>query len=124
MTKLSIFWLKFQGDPEIDEYRYQQSTYFDKTVPTLWSAIEVAELTGKTAQKAPPRDPERKPGKGGTGKGGKGGTGKIREKKNQPGCSRMASASMAKTASSNMRTVRARGHLSGRCCSLSWWTAR
>ena len=51
---------------------------------TLWSAIEVAELTGKTAQKAPPRDPERKPGKGGRGKGDKGGKGKSREKKNQP----------------------------------------
>ena len=65
MTKLSIFWLKFQGDPEIDEYRYQQSTYFDKTVPTLWSAIEVAELTSQTAQKVSPRDPERKPGNDG-----------------------------------------------------------
>ena len=70
VTKISMFWLKFQGDPETDEYRYQQSKYFDKTVTALWSAIEVAELTGKTAQKNPPRDPERKPVKGGTGKGG------------------------------------------------------
>ena len=78
-----MFWLKFQGDPETDEYRCHQSKYFDKTVTTLWSAIEVAELTGKTAQKMPPRDPERKPGKGGSGKGGKAGKGKTREK-NQP----------------------------------------
>ena len=91
VTKTSMFWLKFQGDPEADEYRYQQSKCFDKIVTTLWSAIKVAELshdqlTGKTAQKAPPvpRDPERKPGKGGRGKGDKGGKGKPREKKNQP----------------------------------------
>ena len=84
VTKISMFWLKFQGDPETDEYRYQQSKYFDKTVTTLWSAIEVAELTGKTAQKTAPKDPERKPGKGGSGKGGKGNKGKAREKKNQP----------------------------------------
>ena len=76
-----MFWLKFQGDPETDEYRYQQSKYFDKTVTTLWSAIEVAELTGK---KVPPRDPERKPGKGGRGKGDKRGKVKSREEKNQP----------------------------------------
>ena len=85
VTKISMFWLKFQGDPETDEYSYYQSKYFDKVVTTLWSAIEVAELTGRTAQKVPPRDPERKPGKGGRGKGDKGGKGKPREKKNQPG---------------------------------------
>ena len=79
-----MFWLKFQGDPEVDEYRYQQSKYFDKTVTTLWSAIEVAELTGKTAQNVPLRDPERKLGKGGRDKGDKGGKGKPREKKDQP----------------------------------------
>ena len=44
----------------------------------------MAELTGKTAQKTAPKDPERKPGKGGSGKGGKGNKGKAREKKNQP----------------------------------------
>ena len=46
----------------------------------------MVELTGKSAQKAPPRDPdlERKPGKGGRGKGDKGGKGKPRDKKNQP----------------------------------------
>ena len=79
-----MFWLKFQGDPETDEYRYQQSKYFEKTVTALWSAIVVAELTGKAAQKVPPKDPERRPGKGGTGKGGKGSKGKAREKKHQP----------------------------------------
>ena len=84
VTKISMFWLKFQGYPETDEYSYQQSKYFDKTVTSLWSAIEVAELTGKTAQRIPPRDPERKPGKGGRGKGDKGGKGKPRDKKNQP----------------------------------------
>ena len=69
---------------ETDEYRYQQSKYFDKTVTALWSAIEVAELTGMTAQKVPPRDPERNPGKGGRGTGDKGGKGKSGDKKNQP----------------------------------------
>ena len=84
VTKISMFWLKFQGDPATDEYRHQQAKYFDKTVMTLWSAIEVAELTGKTAQKIPPRDPERKPGKGGRGKCDTGGKGMSRDKKNQP----------------------------------------
>ena len=87
VTNILMFWLTFQGDPETDGYRHHQSKYFDKVVATLWSAIEVAELTGRTAQKAPPRDPlnlERKPGKGGRGKGGKGGKGKSREKKNRP----------------------------------------
>ena len=84
VTKISMFWLHFQGDPETDAHRYQQAKYFDKTVTTLWSAIEVAELTFKTAQKVPPRDPERKPGKGGRGKGDKGGKGKSREKENRP----------------------------------------
>ena len=84
MTKISMFWPKFQRDPEADEYRYHQSKHFDKPVTTLWAVIEVAKLTGQTAQKAPLRDPERKPGKGGRGKGDKGGKGKSREKKNQP----------------------------------------
>ena len=94
VTKISMFWLKFQGGPEADEYtyRYQQPKYFDKTVTTLCSAIEVAELTGKTSHKVPPRprdpdpDLERKPVKGasGRGKGDKGGKGKPRGKKNQP----------------------------------------
>ena len=48
-------------------------------MPTLWSAIEVAELTGKTAQKVPPWDLERKPGKGGCGKGDKGAKVKSRD---------------------------------------------
>ena len=64
--------------------RYQQSKYVDKTVTTLWSAVEVAELTGKTAQKVPPKDPERKPGTGGCGKGDRGGKGKPRKKTTQP----------------------------------------
>ena len=37
VAKIYMFWLKCQGDPEPDEYRYQQSTYFDKTVTTLWT---------------------------------------------------------------------------------------
>ena len=44
----------------------------------------MAELTGKTAQKIPPRDLERRPGKGGRGKCDTGGKGKSRDKKNQP----------------------------------------
>ena len=84
VTRISMFWLKCQGDPETDEYRYQQSKYFDKTVTALWSAIEVTELTGKTSQNIPPKDPERKPGKGGAGKGGNGGKGKASKKKNHP----------------------------------------
>ena len=39
VTKISMFWLEFQGDPETDEYRYHQSKYFDKTVTALWSAL-------------------------------------------------------------------------------------
>ena len=35
VTTISMFWLKFQGDPETDKYRYHQSKYFDKTVTTL-----------------------------------------------------------------------------------------
>ena len=126
VTRISMFWLKFQGDPETDEYRYQQSKYFDKVVTTLWSAIEVAELTERTAQKVPLRDPKRKPGKGGRGKGDRGGKGKPREKKNQP-CWHYTNGKckyMGMTASSSMWSQRPRGHLSGRCYWTSWWTTR
>ena len=84
VTRFSMFWLKFQWDPDTDEYRYHQSKYFDTTVTTLWSAIEVEELTGRTSQKAAPKDPARRPGKGGTGNGGKTNKGKARENKAQP----------------------------------------
>ena len=41
VTKISMFWLKFQGDLETDKYRYQQSKYFDKAgrlsgLPSKW----------------------------------------------------------------------------------------
>ena len=125
VTKVSMFWLKFQGDPETDEYRYQQPTYFDKTVTTLWSAIEVAELTGKTAQKVPPKDPERRLAKVALANVAKEARARQgRRKLHLAGCSRMASVSMARIASSSTRTARERGHLSGRCCLMSWWTAR
>ena len=122
-----MFWLKFQGDLETDEYRYHQSKYFDTTMMTLWSAIEVAELTGKTAQKVPPRDPERKPGKinvvvAKVTKVARASQG--RKRISLTGCTKMASASMEMIASSSMWIQRKRGHLSGRCCSMSWWTAR
>ena len=42
VTKLAMYWVRFSGDPEEDEYRYTQSKYWDKLVVTLWAAVEVA----------------------------------------------------------------------------------
>ena len=39
VTKLTMYWVKFSGDPEEDAYRYTQSRYWDKLVVTLWSAV-------------------------------------------------------------------------------------
>ena len=56
VTKLTMYWVKFSGDPEEDDYRHKQSTYWDKLVVTLWAAVEVAEINGKTKQQSAPRE--------------------------------------------------------------------
>jgi hypothetical protein len=76
-----MYWVKFSGDPEEDDYRYKQSKYWDKLVVTLWAAVEVAEINGKTKQQSAPRetrtrDKTSKGGKGSGGGKGKGGTDK------------------------------------------------
>ena len=62
VTKLKMYWVKFSGDPEEDAYRYKQSTmsYWDKLVVTLWAAVEVAEINGKTKQHAAPQETRKR----------------------------------------------------------------
>ena len=54
ITKLMMYWVKFSGDPEEDDYRYMQCKYWDKCVVTLWAAVEVTEISRKTKQQATP----------------------------------------------------------------------
>ena len=76
-TKLAMYWVKFSVDPEEEDYRYKQSRYGDKLVLTLWSAVEVAEINGKTKQQAAPRERRArdKKLKGGNGSGSSKGKG-------------------------------------------------
>ena len=76
VTKLTMYWVKFSGDPEEDDYRHKQSKYWDKLVVTLWAAVEVAEINGKTKQQSAPRETRTRDKKSKGGKGSGGGKGK------------------------------------------------
>ena len=39
VTKLTMYWVKFSGDPEEDDYRHKQPSYWDKLVVALWAAV-------------------------------------------------------------------------------------
>ena len=72
VTKLTMYWVTFSGDPEEDEYRYKQSKYWGKLMVTLGAAVEVAEINGKTKQQTAPRETRTrdKKSKGGKYSGG------------------------------------------------------
>ena len=85
VTKLTMYWVKFSGDPEEDYYRHRQPRYWDKLVVALRAAdsVGVAEINGKTKQQSAPwetrirtRDKKSKGGKGSGGGKGKGDTDK------------------------------------------------
>ena len=72
VTKLTMYWVKFSGDPEEEEYKYKQSTCWDKLVVALRAGVEVAEINGKTKRQAAPRETRTRDqkSKGGKGSGG------------------------------------------------------
>ena len=71
VTKLTMYYVKSSGDPEGDDYRHKQFKYRDKLVVTLWAAVKVAEINGKTKQHAAPRETRTRDIKGQNAEGKK-----------------------------------------------------
>ena len=107
-----MYWVMFSGDPEEDDYRHKQSKYWDKLMVTLWAAVEVTEINGKTKQQTAPRETRTRDQK--SEEETVQGVAKERatpaRSAKHAGCSSKASARMARSASSSTRLGQARGH--------------